>query len=521
MKRLMILLALVLFMTAAAAEAPDRTILFSGSASMAFTGWDKWDKAVGLGSNEFDVSAFSKPFTVTVTYQSDGEPVLVFFSWTGGPGWAQMTPDYTDNGVAYFSYETICAHYGSDFSLLNGINIMPGGVDLTVTEVAFFYESAREPSDEASEVTQVIHTGPAGEIVNAITAGWNLGNTLDSCGDWITQYGTGSTRSFETAWGNPLATQQLIDELKAAGFNAVRIPVTWTQHIDDENGWQIDEKWMARVQQVVDYVIGNDMYCIINLHHDVGGDSWLKASEANIAENGEKFRAVWTQIANRFEGYDNRLMFEGFNEILNEQNNWNYPGKAATSAVNVLNQMFVDTIRATGGNNAARVLLVNTYAAGTNPSSLADFVVPTDPAEGCLIVQVHYYDPGAYCAGISGTSNTQAVWTEKGGKAHVDRMLDNLYKHFTSKGIPVIIGEFGANNKDNAADRADYAGYIVKNAALRGVKCFWWDTGGKVEIDPELGYYKGMALYDRYRREWVFPEIVEALTGVDVTEPTP
>lgn len=315
-------------------------------------------------------------------------------------------------------------------------------------------------------------------------------------------------------------TQQLIGQVKAAGFNAVRVPVTWKQHIDDSHGYRIDPQWMKRVQQVVDWVLENDMFCIVNLHHDVGGDSWLRASEESIAAESENFRAVWTQIANHFEAYDSRLMFEGFNEILDEHNNWGYPGQAATSAVNRLNQLFVDTIRATGGKNARRVLLVNTYAGGTKPGSLSDFIVPADSAEHCLIVEVHYYDPGPYCAEISGTSNTQAVWTENGGKAQVDAMLDDLHRHFTSKGIPVIIGEFGAANKNNAADRAEYAAYIVKNAALRGVKCFWWDTGGKIENDPALGWYKGMAIYDRYRCEWAFPEIVRALTGVDVTADT-
>lgn len=521
MIRRMLALVVMLAMTAAlalplAVAEENGTILFSGSATMPFTTWDAWDKAVGLGNNEFDISAFDRPFTVTVNYQSNGEPVLVFFSWTGGTGWAQMTPDYTENGVAYYSYETICAHYGSDFSLLNGINIMPGGADLTVTQVAFFYET--EAEDEMNEPIQVNYTGAAGEIVNAITAGWNLGNTLDSCGDWIVQSTTGSTRSFETAWGNPLVTRQLIADVKAAGFNAVRVPVTWKQHLDGENGWQIDEAWMARVQEVVDMVLEEDMYCIINVHHDVGGDSWLKASEGSIAQSSDKFVALWTQIADHFADYDQRLMFEGFNEILDESNNWGYPGTAATGAVNTLNQLFVDTIRATGGNNGTRVLLVNTYAGGTKPSSLADFVVPTDSAENSLIVEVHYYDPGEYCSGISGESNTQAVWTEKGGKAGVDRMLDNLYRLFTSRGIPVIIGEFGAANKDNAADRAEYAAYIVQNAAQRGVKCFWWDCGGKIEQDATLGYYTGMALYDRYQGEWAFPEIVEAITGVKATQ---
>lgn len=356
---------------------------------------------------------------------------------------------------------------------------------------------------------------PADDIVNAITAGWNLGNTLDSCGEWIGQYTDGSPSAFETAWGNPPVTKQLIEQIRAAGFNAVRVPVTWSQHIDDSNGYRIDPQWMARVQQVVDWVLESDMYCIINLHHDVGGDGWLRASTESIAAQSGKFSAVWTQIANHFTNYDDRLMFEGFNEILDERSSWSYPGQAATAAVNRLNQLFVDVIRATGGKNARRVLLVCTYAAGTNPASLADFVLPDDPAGHALIVEVHYYDPGAYCAERSGTANAQSVWTDSGGKAQVDAMLDSLERHFTGKGIPVIIGEFGVANKDNAADRAEYAAYIVKNAALRGVKCFWWDTGGRIESDPVLGYYKGMALCDRYSGEWVFPEIVRALTGVE------
>lgn len=361
------------------------------------------------------------------------------------------------------------------------------------------------------------YSGLAGEIVNDINVGWNLGNTLDSFGDWIYDYSSGTPDDFETSWGNPVTAKAMIQDVKTAGFNAVRIPVTWSQHIDGENDYSIDEAWMNRVQEVVDYVIDNDMYCILNVHHDVGGNSWLKASDSNIAENGEKFQAVWKQIAHHFASYDSKLMFEGFNEILDESNNWGYPGTSATNAVNTLNQMFVDTVRATGGNNASHVLIVNTYAAGTSGLSQDDFVVPTDIVENSLIVEMHYYDPGAYCGEISADSNTQSIWTENGGKSGVDGMLYNVYTHFTSKGIPVILGEFGAANKDNENDRADYAGYLVENAKKYGIKCFWWDMGGKIENDAEFGYYKGMALYDRYNQRWIFPEIVKAITGVDVT----
>ncbi len=423
-----------------------------------------------------------------------------------------MTPTYSSNGTAYFKYDLISSEYGEDFSLLNGINIMPSPSEdgLTVTKVSYTYETNDDTEIELN------YNGLSGEIINNINAGWNLGNTLDSNGDWITQYSEGTPKDFETAWGNPQTTKQMIDSVKEAGFNAVRVPVTWSQHIDDSNGYKINAEWMARVKETVDYVIDNDMYCILNVHHDVGGESWLKASDANVTANTEKFTALWTQIANEFADYDNRLMFEGFNEILDENNNWVYPGKSAGDAVNKLNQMFVDTVRKTGGNNPDRCIIVNTYAAGTGGAQLDDFVIPTDTTENALMDEVHYYSPGSYCTEISKDGNAQSIWTENGGKSLIDGTLLNLYNHFTSKGVPVIIGEFGAANKDNESDRAEWAGYIVENAKKYGIKCFWWDGGGKIETDADYGYYKGMALYDRYHDEWIFPEIVKAITGFDV-----
>ncbi len=493
----------------------EEHILFEGSATAEFQKWgDDWNAVVSLGNNQFQVDEFTKPFTIQVDYESSAEPILVMFSWTGGPSWAQMTPTYSSNGTAFFKYDLIESEYGSDFSTLNGINIMPSPSEdgLTVKKVSYFYET------EGSTDITLNYEGLSGDIINEIRAGWNLGNTLDSYGDWITQYTDGKPEYFETAWGSPVTTEKMIQSVKDAGFNAVRVPVTWSQHIDDNNGYQIDENWMNRVKEVVDYVIDNDMYCILNVHHDVGGNSWLKASDANVTANSEKFIAVWTQIANEFADYDTNLLFEGFNEILDEDNNWGYPGKSAGDAVNTLNQLFVDTVRKTSGNNAERCLIVNTYAAGTSGAQLDDFVVPTDTASNALMVEVHYYSPGAYCSEISADDNTQSVWTENGGKSTVDGTIYNLYDHFTSKGVPVIIGEFGAANKDNEADRAEWAGYLVENAKKYGIKCFWWDGGGKIEKDSEYGYYKGMSLYDRYNDEWVFPEIVKAITGGDVND---
>lgn len=490
----------------------EEHIIFEGEAHADFLQWgDDWDSAVSLGNDQFDVNDFTEPFTIQVEYESAADPVLVMFSWTGDPAWVQMTPSYASKGVAYYKYDLISAEYGDDFSTLNGINIMPQPSEegLTVKKVSYVYES-----DDNAAIS-LNYGGLSGEIITDINAGWNLGNSLDCYGDWITQYSAGTPSDFETAWGNPVATKAMIESVKAAGFNAVRVPVTWTQHIDDSNGYKIDAEWLVRVKEVVDYVIDSDMYCILNVHHDVGGNSWLKASDASVKANSEKFAAVWTQIADEFADYDTHLMFEGFNEILDEDNNWVYPGKSAGNAVNTLNQLFVDTVRKTGGNNPQRCLIVNTYAAGTGGAQLDDFVIPTDTTENALMVEVHYYSPGSYCTEISVDGNEQDTWTVNGGKSLVDGTLFNLYDHLTSKGVPVIIGEFGAANKDNEADRAEWAGYIVENAEKYGIKCFWWDGGGKIGIDSNYGYYKGMALYDRYNDEWVFPEIVKALTGTD------
>ena len=493
----------------------EEHILFEGSATSEFKKWgDDWNAAVSLGSDEFNISDFTKPFTIKVDYESTSEPILVMLSWTGGPSWAQMSPTYATNGTAYFKYDLISSEYGTDFSLLNAINIMPSPSEdgITVKKVSYVYET-----DEDTKI-ELNFSGLSGEIINDIDVGWNLGNTLDSNGDWIAQYSPGTPADYETAWGNPQTTKHMIDSVKAAGFDAVRVPVTWRQHIDDSNGYKVDPEWMARVKETVDYVIDNDMYCILNVHHDVGGESWLKASDANVTANTEKFTALWTQIANEFADYDNHLMFEGFNEILDEDNNWVYPGKDAGDAVNKLNQIFVDTVRKTGGNNPERCIIVNTYAAGTGGSQLDDFVIPDDTAENAIMVQVHYYSPGSYCTEISEDGNEQKVWTENGGKSMIDGTLLNLYSHFTNKGVPVIIGEFAAANKDNEFDRAEWAGYVVENAKKYGIRCFWWDAGGEFEINSDYGYYKGMSLYNRYNDEWVFPEIVKAITGVDVND---
>ena len=332
-----------------------------------------------------------------------------------------------------------------------------------------------------------------------ITVGWNLGNALDSCGEWIALYTEGKPENYETAWGNPVTTKELITAVKNAGFNAVRVPVTWAEHID-ENG-SINDEWLDRVQQVVDYVISQDMYCVMNVHHDAGADGWLEASADCFKNNSKKFAGLWNSIAVRFREYGSKLIFEGFNEILDSRNSWsNAQESDAYKAVNDFNQLFVDTVRATGGNNAERNLMVQVYSGSCSEKALAGFVLPHDSAEDHLIIQTHNYDPQGFTANDATWTTMTDTWGSAAEKQYFDQMFDRLERFAKEQGAPLVIGEFGANYKGNEPSRELYAEYFVTGAAKHGIKCFWWDTGD-------------MALFDRSTSAVKYPGMVKALTG--------
>ncbi len=339
----------------------------------------------------------------------------------------------------------------------------------------------------------------AESAVNSINAGWNLGNSLDSCGEWIGLYSDGKPASYETAWGNPVTTKKLITAVKKAGFNAIRVPVTWSEHIDS-NG-NIDKEWLDRVQEVVDYVISQDLYCILNVHHDAGSDGWIKATSDSYNKSSKKFAGLWKNIAVRFKDYDEKLIFEGFNEILDSKNSW---GDASTSdaykAVNDFNQLFVDTVRKTGGNNAERNLMVQVYSGSCSEKALNGFELPTDTAKNHLIIHSHNYDPQGFTALEASWTTVTDKWGTDADKAAFDKLFERLGKFTEKQGAPMVIGEFAANYKNNDDSRKAYANYFVSAAAKYGIKCFWWDTGD-------------MALFDRSKCTVTHPEVVKALTN--------
>lgn len=324
----------------------------------------------------------------------------------------------------------------------------------------------------------------AAEIVKDMKIGWNLGNTLDCYNV------TWEVSDFETAWGNPRTTKAMIDTVKKEGFNAVRIPVSWNEHM---NGNKIDGDWLNRVNEVVDYVIDNDMYAIINVHHD--DYTWLNPSKADEGAVKAKLVSIWEQLSDRFKDYDQHLLFEGMNEprIIGGQDEWTGGTAEEREVINHLFQAFVDTVRKSGGNNSSRALIITSHAASIEADAVNDIVVPDDDR---IIVSIHYYSPWDFAGGENGKSD----WGSDSEKKELDKGFDFLKSKFIDKGVPVIIGEFGATNKNNDSVRASYMEYYVKSAKSRGITCFIWDNGTKDEF----------GLLDRNSLTWHFKNVVDA-----------
>jgi len=327
---------------------------------------------------------------------------------------------------------------------------------------------------------------------------WNLGNTLDAFST-----GVGNNKEpekYETCWGQPVTKPELMAFLKREGFNAVRVPVTWWQHLDSNDN--IDEAWMKRVQEVVDYVISQGMYCIINVHHDTGSGSadqhWLRADINKFDQMNVRFQKIWQQIATRFISYDQRLLFEGYNEMLDDANTWTEAKDASSyTAVNQFAQSFVNTVRATGGNNATRNLIVTPYSAATW-NGLTSFNVPTDNVSGHLIAEIHSYDPYNWLATAGTWGTTQSNF--------IRDMYTRLESKFISQGVPVIIGECGIiGEKDvdvNAikakkTEAAKHIADVIRQGKALNIPVFYWMT----LIDGA----------DRSVPQWTIPELVEAM----------
>ncbi len=329
------------------------------------------------------------------------------------------------------------------------------------------------------------------DFVKNMKLGWNLGNTLDA---------TGSGMSSETSWGQPKTTKELIDFVKGSGFTTIRIPVSWSNHVDENNN--IDGEWMDRVNEVVDYAIDDGLYVILNSHHD--NDKYYPTSENY--ENASKYLTdIWKQIAERFANYDEQLVFEGMNEprLANTNKEWWFAdndadGIDSIETISKLDQDFVDTVRAAGGFNETRYLMVPSNRADAWTAMHKSFTLPTDPANR-LIVSVHAYSPYDFAMNENGYKE----WD--GSKIGDLSFIDSLKSTYTDKGVGVVIGEFGATNKDNLEDRVRWADDYTGKAAAAGICCVWWDNGGTKVGTENFG------LVDRTGKKIYYPEILDIM----------
>lgn len=329
---------------------------------------------------------------------------------------------------------------------------------------------APDASGMSSSITQVAKN---------MYLGWNLGNTLEVPGN-------------ETAWGNPKATQLLIDSVKRAGFNAVRIPCAWNSYIENQTTCKIKDSWLARVKEVVDYCYRNNMYIILNIHWDSG---WLEenCTEAKKTENNAKQKALWEQIAVYFRNYDEHLLFAGANEP-------NVSDATQMSVLMLYHQTFVNAVRSTGGRNAYRALVIQGPSTDITKTNNLMTAMPTDVAANRLMAEIHYYTPWTFCgltedatwgkmAYYWGTGNLSTTDTQRNysnGETEMKALFALMKTKFVDKGIPVILGEFGVVKRQTLTGdaltlhlkaRTFFYNQVAEHARKNGLIPFLWDTG--------------------------------------------
>ncbi len=393
-------------------------------------------------------------------------------------------------------------------------------------------ETLEETEEEASSnvETEPVETEPEqqpsnfvsmnqAEIVAAMGAGWNLGNQLEAAKNKLPG---------ETNWGNPVITPELLALVKQAGFQSVRVPVAYLNKIGPGPDYEIDAAWLERIKQVVDYCIENDLYVVINMHGDgyysVDG-SWLLCGEANQDEICEKYKAVWGQIATYFQDYDHHLLFESMNEEFD--GTYGTPNRTYYENINRYNQIFVDTVRTSGGNNDERWIIVpgwNTdidYTVGNY-----GFQIPTDtyrssaiPAgEQRIMISVHYYTPWDFCGTENGNVTQWGdVATDSskvagyGKEADMKKQIQKVKDAFVSKGYPVFIGEYGAIDKTSYdASNNYYRAYFLQRmcelSKENGCVPMYWDNG--------YNGVHGFGLFNRKTKQVTQQELIDAIMTV-------
>ena len=432
-----------------------------------------------VGSIEFLSAGNSANVTVTSTADT----------WTissSEPSWIQLSKSSGNSGSSLVTVTSL-ANTGTTarsaiitISSSQAASIQISVIQLaptTIPPVTDLYPNYNT-NPIAADATGMSST--AVQLAANMKLGWNIGNTLEATGG-------------ETAWGNPKVTKALIDLVKANGFNAIRIPCSWNQNLANATTAQIKADWLARVKEVVQYCVDNNMYVIVNIHWDGG---WLEnnCTEASKVANNAKQKAFWEQIATSLRGFDEHLIFASANEP-------NVENATQMAVLNSYHQTFIDAVRSTGGKNAYRTLVVQGPSTDIDKTNKLMLTLPTDKVASRMMVEVHYYTPWNFCgmekdetwgkmfyywgANYHSTTDTSRNAT-LGEEADLDKLFKSMKTQFVDKGIPVVLGEFGAIRRTTLTgndltlhlnSRAYYLKYVVKQAKANGLIPFYWDEG--------------------------------------------
>ena len=454
------------------------------------------DKKSGTVTPELDVSSTEELFigeggTAEVTVSSNTK-----WSIGNAPAWCTATSSVTEgNGKITLNAQANTSI--SERSVIITVNAGSLSREIKLRQLGKVVADSIPPDQTGMRSLSSV------DLAKEMKRGWNLGNTLDAIGG-------------ETAWGNPKTTQQLIDSIKAAGFNTVRIPVAWSKFTDAAT-YKIDTAFMSRVEEVVNYVLKDNMYAIVNIHWDGG---WMQPTYAKQAYVNDRLAKMWKQIAIRFRDYNDYLLFAGTNEVMVD-GDYSTPKAEYYTVQNSFNQTFVTTVRATGGRNTYRHLVVQGF--NTNIDHTVNFFkAPTDATPNKMMVEVHYYDPYDFTLNADATivqwgqHATDPTKTETwANEAYADGQFQKMKTNFIDKGYAVILGEYAAQarlslgsdaaNLAHAGYRKYYLDYITQSAVARGLVPFYWDSGFTGD--------KGSGLFNRNTGAKVFPDMVTAITG--------
>ena len=475
-----------------------------GPADSENSGGQDTEAPKGISVSPSSISATSDGGSFILDVTSPVRPVV-----SDIPSWASLSDGtYKNYRISYTVIVTANSEYEARSAELS---ISANG---ETVKVPVSQEAAQKPVTPVNPGTGEVESDVAWNLAAKMGLGWNMGNHMDAFynGTWA---GDNFLMPNETCWGAQPATQATFDGVKAAGFKSVRIPITWLKKIGPAPDYTIDAAWLNRVAEIVGYAEKAGLYVIINTHHDENHHSikengkdldtrWLdilgasKSSEVNESIKKE-ITAVWTQIAEKFKDKGEWLIFESFNELNDGGWGWSASFRANPSIqcniLNEWNQVFVDAVRATGGNNATRWLGVPTYAA--NPSFVDYLTLPKDAA-GKIMVSVHFYDPSEYTIGDSqysdwGHTGDAAKKASGGDEDHVRSIFGKLTADYVNKGIPVYVGEFGCSMRSKSDTRAwaffkYYMEYIVKAAKTYGLPPFLWDNGATGSGQEHHGY---------------------------------